>query len=89
MAKRTPTTEYVRSVYGLCPVERHKGGDPNPNPAYAEAQFDRWLDAHDREVAERVWNESVDTLSRHWEDVAPAVVADLERRNPYREGGAS
>lgn len=36
------------------------------------------------EVKAEAWDKAVDTLSRHGEDVAPAAVADLERRNPYR-----
>lgn len=71
----TPTTEQVRETYAaLCKTD-----------AAAAAEFDRWFAAHDRETARRAWERAVDCLSSHWEDVIPAAIADLERRNPYRE----
>lgn len=41
----TPTTEEVREAYVV-------GVDPEVTARY-RAEFDRWLDAHDAEVAER------------------------------------
>ena len=65
-----------------------------------ETDFNRWLDslspgqreqitrdieaAHDLIRAE-AWDEAVDTLSGPWEDMIPAQIADLDRRNPYRK----
>ena len=43
--------------------------------------FRRWLDS----IRAEAWDEAVDTLSRHWEDMIPAQIADLDRRNPYRQ----
>ena len=44
----TPTTEYIRDSYDE--VNR-------PFVRYSEEEFDRWLAAHDREVAEKAWDE--------------------------------
>ena len=50
----------------------------------ADAVLDLFPGRSEVEVKAEAWDKAVDTLSRHWEDVAPAAVADLERRNPYR-----
>ena len=76
----TPTTDEVREAFRAAMLHPD---DLDLDDAPGQA-FDRWLAAHDREVAERAWDEATDTLSPHREDVAPAAVADLERRNPYR-----
>ena len=44
----TPTTEYIRDSYDE--VNR-------PFVRYSEEEFDRWPAAHDREVAEKAWDE--------------------------------
>ena len=65
-----------------------------------ETDFNRWLAgispgqreqitrdieaAHDLIRAE-AWDEAVDTLSGPWEDMIPAQIVDLDRRNPYRK----
>ena len=65
----TPTTDDVETWY----VGNH-------DPAHAH-EFRRWLAG----IRAMAWDEAVDTLSRHWEDVIPAQIADLDRRNPYRK----
>lgn len=89
MSDYTPTTDEVRSRYKAGAWLK---GDRNPdqfNPSIYEpayfAEFDRWLSEVERKAAEETWNEAVDYLSRHWEDVAPKAVADLEQSNPYRK----
>lgn len=50
----TPTTDEVRDGYATDPESEYY--DPIGYPAYARGlrrAFDRWLAAHDREVAER------------------------------------
>ena len=37
------------------------------------------------EAVDTLWDEAVDTLSGPWEDMIPAQIADLDRRNPYRK----
>ena len=37
------------------------------------------------EAVDTLWDEAVDTLSGPWEDMIPAQIADLDRRNPYRQ----
>lgn len=54
MSEYTPTTEEVRQSYG--------GGDVVPG-ALADAEFDRWLAAHDEKVLEAVEGHSVDFYS--------------------------
>lgn len=63
-----PTTEQVRETYAaLCKTEA------------AADEFDRWLAEHDRESAEKAWDEGYDYASDgKW---GPG-------ENPYRDGGA-
>ena len=37
------------------------------------------------EAVDTLWDEAVDILSGPWEDMIPAQIADLDRRNPYRK----
>ena len=37
------------------------------------------------EAVDTLRDEAVDTLSGPWEDMIPAQIADLDRRNPYRK----
>ena len=64
-----------------------------------ETDFDRWLAGISpgqreqitrdieaaRDLIRAEWDEAVDTLSGPWEDMIPAQIADLDRRNPYRK----
>lgn len=76
----TPTTENVRNTYayigqGFAPSTRK-------NRALAEAEFDRWLAEHDRQIAENAWDEGYsagasDVFEQRWDDrLTP---------NPFRE----
>ena len=69
-----PATEDVRESYtyfrGAIPTVEH------------EAEFDRWLAAHDAETAARAWDEAVSAM--RYEDGTPVeLVANV---TPYREG---
>ena len=59
MSDYTPTTEEVRCMYMLCASYPAKAlPDRNLIPSkIALKQFDRWLAAHDREIAEKAWDE--------------------------------
>lgn len=52
----TPTAESVRDAY--CHLQQTVLGERG-HPAHERfhAEFDRWLEAHDREVAARAWDE--------------------------------
>lgn len=65
-----PTTDVVRDAVTF-PGRRL--GEPRD---MTEAAFDRWLAAHDREVAEKAWDEGYDTAIRD-EDRGSSI-------NPYR-----
>ena len=51
----TPTTDMIRRAYVY---ERVANGMGEPLPV-AEAEYDRWLEAHDREVAEKTLRDAV------------------------------
>ena len=55
----TPSTEQVRRVYSLAPVNLLTGGKPNPDPGYAGEQFDRWLASVRRDAQADAWDECV------------------------------
>ena len=66
MSKYTPTTEYVRDFYAkFTPsilIDRRPNGYER-----AEAEFDRWLAEHDREVAARTLRDAaLDWQTRAW-----------------------
>ena len=65
-----PTTDEVRE--GLC----ISGGILTASREERDARFRRWLAAHDREVAEKAWDEGYDTAIRD-EDRGSSI-------NPYR-----
>lgn len=72
MAEYTPTTEQVREGFAEDPVAEYH--DPITNhAAHGRRAFDRWLAAHDREVAERAFDEGVH--------------APHSSMNPYRVDG--
>lgn len=79
----TPSTAEIREYVEV-------GGEPRPwmppEPAMDAARaaaFDRWLSAHDREVAARAWDEGLDAAARVLVLPERAVQPD----NPYRENG--
>lgn len=61
MTDYTPTTDEVRAV--------STGGNP-----WQEARFDRWLAAHDREVAARVLRDAADALAEFAVETYPEDV---------------
>lgn len=75
----TPTTEEVRDVYvdGHWSRVAHGAGHGN----FPEAEFDRWLAAHDAEV----FDKTVAVLV--YEDGSPVEVVAVV--NPYRNAGAA
>lgn len=49
-------------------------------------EFNRWLEQHDREVAERAWDEGYRTCNQVWIETADIVTPDEDRvdpTNPY------
>lgn len=88
----TPTTEDVRKRYSgpfggdmvaITTVDKLDSGAALDwrlaRDVEAEA-FDRWLAAHDREVAERAWDECMAALDAAFGTEAPWPL------NPYRSG---
>lgn len=73
MSERMLTTDYVRKTFGLCPVNTAECNHLNDTPDFAEGLFDRWLEAHDRDVR-----------AQALEDVADAMDADTNVRDPLR-----
>lgn len=72
MTEYTPTTEEVRAAWVRRPAGR---ADP-----WAKRQFDRWLAAHDAEVA-------LDASALSGEDCIPGYETTRHPApNPYREG---
>ena len=51
-----------------------------------QPEFDRWLAEHDREVAEKAWDEGAIFGIRNQHGTVDVYIRDaIERRNPYRE----
>lgn len=69
----TPTTEDVREWYADS-VDRLGG----------EAEFDRWLAAHDRETAARAWDEGY--RQGRSDQADHSMYHETHTANPYREG---
>lgn len=58
MSDYTPTTEEVRRDYVACNSSPQASmSDDGVMVGDASYEFDRWLAAHDREVAEKAWDE--------------------------------
>lgn len=79
MAEYTPTTDEVREAFRAA-VLHPDDLDLDDAPGQA---FDRWLAAHDREVAAKAWGEGAEQGYDDCEN------GREEMRNPHREGGAS
>lgn len=76
----TPTTDVIRDAWVDSRWDQY--GERPASEFFDE--FDRWLAAHDAEVAARVWDEATDY------DVARQVViacetGDEQPANPYRQ----
>ena len=83
-----PTTDEVRSAFA-------RDGIGSPSKANGN-RFDRWLEKHDREVAEKAWGEGAITV---WNRLGKQVYGDgyeelnfiplsLRETNPYEKDGA-
>lgn len=57
MSDYTPTTEEMRAFYTAERIDVHPHLFPKPSAEEAEAEFDRWLAAHDAEVRTSVISE--------------------------------
>src|SRR5690625_167835 len=82
----TPTTAYVQHCYGLAFVADTSSVGARRTVEAHRAEFDRWLAAHDREVAARTLRELHAEMSTDWHvyetrDIGRAFLADsvLER----------
>lgn len=65
----TPTTEEVRGDWAAYQMPTG-GGDVRAEFKAAEAEFDRWLAAHDREVFVKGWNAALDNAAEVHEGVS-------------------
>lgn len=77
----TPSTDEVRDLFAGA-----RGGYTNA-PRYERrgAGFDRWLTKHDRQVAERAWDEAMQALA--WASANGPEDSALDyvvKNNPYR-----
>jgi hypothetical protein len=81
MADWMPTTAQVRSGYAVDPEGEYR--DPinaASNERAAEREFNRWLEAHDRQVKADAWDEGIEA------GVDNPTPGDYDL-NPYRKGG--
>ena len=74
MSDYTPTTEEMREWH-----VRHDWCGSQSRAQY-EAEFDRWLKAHDREVAAKAWDQAVGSI--RYEDGSEVEIVYVT--NPYR-----
>ena len=73
----TPATEEVRAVYNQDEFGNPAGlNDPCP-------EFDRWLAEHDRQVAEKAWDDGLADGRDRWMDAREFGDKPV---NPYRKG---
>ncbi len=90
MSDYTPTTENIRSCY-VYATEGYDGGLAIPEQQ-SKAEFDRWLAAHDAEVASKAWDEGVSVALNHAirnEDGVTLRLEHLDGRpwgNPHQTG---
>lgn len=85
MTEYTPTIEQVRYRYWSygSPVPEFLQGTAE---YVAGADFDRWLAEHDRQVAERAWNECADRVGQIVARQPPELLTQLLRAsNPHRK----
>ena len=69
----TPTTEDVRFIWIV-----------SQTGCTARAEFDAWLAEHDREVAEKAWDEGAVFGVRDQHGTVDTYIRDaIERHNPY------
>ena len=80
MNEYTPTTEDVREDFAF-PWYPDQIGDRTARVA----AFDRWLSEHDRQVAERAWDEGVELALNFAKRNPDGVTLRLEKPNPYRK----
>lgn len=80
MSEFTPSVQNARESFSYTVHDSHL----EVNRAEGRAMFDRLIAEVEHAAAEEAWERFVDVLSAHHEDRAPNVVADMERRNPYR-----
>lgn len=73
MTDYIPTTEEILEEWSIGSVDL----------AESKAQFDRWLEEHDRQVAEDAWHEG--RSYGMYDARATNYVAFADRPNPYRK----
>lgn len=79
----TPTTEDVRDAYthGAALLPPYYSDGFQAALAGRRAEFDRWLAAHDREVAARAWDEGYEAGR---ENALAEPGSGIPGSNPYR-----
>jgi len=79
MADITPTTEAVRNAWCLNAI-RGRALDFDADRREYREEFDRWLAAHDRDVAAAAWRRGASDVDDFNNGDGPAVMT-----NPYTE----
>ena len=78
----TPSTELVRGAYIELSSLSWYG---NISHEDARMQFDRWLTEHDRQIAERAWNEGFDSGFYDGQVHPTNDACETVIQNPYRK----
>lgn len=81
MSEFTPTTDQVRNEYTFDASAEYNGTDHAAACIESsEREFDRWLAAHDAEIAARAWDEAIASLI-YLDGTSVEIIAN---DNPYR-----
>lgn len=87
----TPTTDEIRRDWVQLSADAYSLVTDDADEV-AVAEFDRWLEAHDREVAEKAWDEGQKSGMRYTDRMRAAYEIGRPELpgppsiNPYREG---
>ena len=86
MSDYTPTTDEVRDRYAvsLFHTEHRLDGHVHDSVSDGDPEFERWLAAHDQEVAARAWDEGFDAGEKDAWDVDVTNESHVCTPNPYR-----
>ena len=84
MSEFTPTTERVRFAFiDREDFEAQVGGVARPTDEESGEAFDRWLAAHDREVAAQVLRDAADAIESEYDKRA---VVNIDAAYQYNSG---
>jgi len=88
----TPTTGEIRNAFTFWRrafIVRKSWYDESLLLEQTNAEFTRWLESHDREVAEKAWDEGFDAGERDVMEHEAQGFSNPCIANPYREGATS